>query len=312
MDEDEQFVADQSDDETEKLNQPPLQCSSCKMDFQPSTNSADDFMCYGMCDACSEKFKLNLAQMEKSNASMEDMLHAVDKQFRDDASDISGDDIDPSTASVKIGQDKSDAPDMSEVDGDLVDSNVNKSKSHSGSTKTPSNSSTLSDDSNDRKMIDGDAKHDDDMSYDVMLAAVFSCGSKSGRVTIHDLEYEFSACPKFISGRGGGTTMIITEYSKSIPDLFGYYYYGGMYTRCFSAMAFTMTECGNLFMGVMETMCNKCRIDPVIYFADTNTCRIINDRVWRKQFKLNSILILTIDIDVAKRYVINLIINIID
>lgn len=308
---DDAFVVAHSDDEAEKFKQ-PLKCTSCKNDFEPSKDSASDFMCYGMCDACSEKFKSNLEQMEKSNAIMENMIDEVDKQFRDDASDVSGDGIDPSTASMKIGQGKSDAPDMSEVDGDLVDSNADKSRSHSSSTKTPSNSSTLSDDSNDGKMVHGDAKHDDDMSYDVMLAAVFSCGSKSGRVTIHDLEYEFSACPKFISGRGGGTTMIITEYSKSIPDLFGYYYYGGMYTRCFSAMAFTMTECGNLFMGVMETMCNKCRIDPVIYFADTNTCRIINDRVWRKQFKLNSILILTIDIDVAKRYVINLIINIID
>ena len=68
-----------------------------------------------------------------------------------------------------------------------------------------------------------------------------------------------------------------------------------------------MTECGNLFMGVMETMCNKCRIDPVIYFTETNTCRIIGcepggiDRQWRKTYKLNCILNLTIDIDKAKR-----------
>ena len=68
-------------------------------------------------------------------------------------------------------------------------------------------------------------------------------------------------------------------------------------------MAFTMTECGNLFMGIMETMCYKCRTDPVIYFPSTDTCRIVNDRMWRKQFKLNCILILTIDIEKAKRYV---------
>ncbi len=86
-----------------------------------------------------------------------------------------------------------------------------------------------------------------------------------------------------------------------VVQQFGYYYYAGMYPRCFSCMAFTMTECGNLFMGVMETMCNKCRVDPVIYFVETNTCRIISDRLWRRQFKLNCILMLTIDIEKAKR-----------
>jgi hypothetical protein len=54
-------------------------------------------------------------------------------------------------------------------------------------------------------------------------------------------------------------------------------------------------------MGVMETMRNKCRVDPVIYFVQTNTCRIISDCLWRTQFKFNCILMLTIDIEKAKR-----------
>jgi hypothetical protein len=53
-------------------------------------------------------------------------------------------------------------------------------------------------------------------------------------------------------------------------------------------------------MGVMETMRNKCRVDPVIYFVQTNTCRIISDCLWRTQFKFNCILMLTIDIKMPK------------
>ena len=45
-----------------------------------------------------------------------------------------------------------------------------------------------------------------------MLNAEFSCGAKTCRVTIHSNEYELSACAKNISGRGGATTLIITEY----------------------------------------------------------------------------------------------------
>ena len=184
-----------------------------------------------------------------------------------------------------------------------LDDEVSKSSSAKLDDKVSKGSSAKLDDEvlkgNSDKLKGGAT--DDDMTFDVMLSAVFSCGSKSGRVNIHGHEYEFSACGKFISGRGGGTTMIITEFSKSIPDLFGYYYYGGMHTRLYSCLAFTMLECGNLFMGVMETMCNKCRIDPVIYFADTKTCRIITDRMWRRQFKLNCLLNLTIDIAEAKR-----------
>ncbi len=72
----------------------------------------------------------------------------------------------------------------------------------------------------------------------------------------------------------------------------------------YACMAFTMTKCGNLFIGIMETMCYECRTDPVIYFPSMDTCRIVNDIMWRKQFKLNCILILTIDIEKAKRYII--------
>ncbi len=47
-----------------------------------------------------------------------------------------------------------------------------------------------------------------------MLTVVFSCGAKTGRLTttIHGYEYKFSACAKNISGRGGATTLIITEF----------------------------------------------------------------------------------------------------
>jgi hypothetical protein len=69
---------------------------------------------------------------------------------------------------------------------------------------------------------------DDEMTFYVMLNAVFSCGAKTCRVTFHGNQYEFSACAKNISGRGGAATLIITEYSKSIPDLFGYYHYAGV------------------------------------------------------------------------------------
>ena len=277
---DAEFSAIEFDDEVKEKN--ILKCSSCGKDYC-DTGSEVDFLCMGMCESCSESMKENLKKMETG-----DPLSSVEQTVRSTSSDgCDGD-----------GADDNDIVNPSGGDDDKGDGSDDKD----GFTKDPLDD--ISKPLSSSAAISSSEEAAEDMTFDIMIAAVLSSGATHGRVTIHDNEYEFSACPKSVSGRGGGTTMIITDYSKAIPDLFGYYYYGGMYTKSFCAMAFTMTECGNLFMGVMETMCNRCRVDPVIYFADTNTCRIIyNERTWRKQFKLNSILRLKIDIEKAKRYV---------
>lgn len=290
---DDDFQVDHSDDEGQK-NKKDI-CSSCKKEFEPTAGKVQDFLCVGMCDSCSETFKGNLKRMEDSNGNMEIQENTLTNEiFRDDDDgNLAADE-----GNQKDGSHEGGDGDPLHVDDEnpIVDSSSSKDFIPEGgvtndSTNSKSKESTAS-------------VSNEDMTFDVMIDSVFSCGAKSGLVTIHKIDYPFSACPKHISGRGGGTTLIVTEFSKSIPDLFGYYYYGGMYTRNYSCIAFTMTECGNLFMGVMETMCYKCRIDPVIYFAESDTCRIINERSWRKQFKLNCILNLTIDIDKAKRYVV--------
>jgi len=277
-----------SDSESEEIiTATTLKCKTCEEIYDPS-KVPQEFMVLEVCNDCGQRLKEKLKMMEVNDVNIHPLASTsssessdlFDKEVLAAADDIVDDELAkrlPETSSAKSSDalnDEVSKGSSAKLDDEVLKGNSDKLK--------------------------GGAK-DDDMTFDVMLSAVFSCGSKSGRVNIHGHEYEFSACGKFISGRGGGTTMIITEFSKSIPDLFGYYYYGGMHTRLYSCLAFTMLECGNLFMGVMETMCNKCRIDPVIYFADTKTCRIITDRMWRRQFKLNCILNLTIDIDEAKR-----------
>ena len=288
------FQVGHSDDEGQK-NKKDVCCSSCKKEFEPTPGKLEDFMCVGMCDSCSETFKGNLHRMENSNGNMEIQEDPVTNEiFQDD---------DDGTLPANDANDKDalrESGDGNPLNVDDETQNVNPSSSTDSIPKGDVTNDSTSSKSKESKT----SVSNEDMTFDVMIDSVFSCGAKSGLVTIHKIDYQFSACPKIISGRGGGTTLIVTEFSKSIPDLFGYYYYGGMYTRNYSCIAFTMTECGNLFMGVMETMCYKCRIDPVIYFAESDTCRIINDRGWRKQFKLNCILNLTIDIDKAKRYVV--------
>jgi hypothetical protein len=289
-DEDAAFSANRSDDGNGPAIGPKTAiCKTCGLEYTLSGVNVD-IIFLDMCDSCSEILKAKLKDipsMSESTSSVEKSRSTSSDGLQEDSTLNSGGGDNPSLVE-KEGHDASDEESENE-EVDNVDDDANKKDN---------------DDSKDDSRVLGGNRDviEDESTFDVMLAAVFSCGSKAGRVTIHGHEYEFSACPKYISGRGGGTTMIMTEYSKSIPDLFGYYYYAGMYTRCYACMAFTMTECGNLFMGCLETMCNKCRVDPVIYFVESNTCRIITDRQWRRQFKLNCILMLTIDIDKAKRY----------
>lgn len=305
---DEEFVANGSDDDaiTGKPTE-AVKCKRCASEYVPSSKKSLDYTCIGLCDACSEEVKARVEKLKHGgdkdtsedeidgggSGKMTSSSAATDSFFSDNMiqeDDKGGNDIDANKVNGIPDNDGSEHGDDDKNDN-IVDSSSEKN-SNGG-------------DESDVEDVPAKTTVDDDVTFDVMLGAVFSCGSKSGRVKIHDHEYEFSACPLNISGRGGGTTLIVTEFSKSVPELFGYYYYGGLYTRLYACMAFTMTECGNLFMGIMETMCYKCRTDPVIYFPSTDTCRIVNDRMWRKQFKLNCILILTIDIEKAKRYIIN-------
>ena len=307
---DESFQVSDSESE-EIITATTLKCKTCEEIYDPS-KVPQEFMVLEVCNSCGQRLKEKLKMLEVNDVNIHPLASTsgsensdlFDKEVLAAADDIVDDELAnrlPETSSAK----SSDALDDEHLksSSDKLDDEVSKGSSAKLDDEVSKSSSAKLDDEvlkgNSEKLKGGAT--DDDMTFDVMLSAVFSCGSKSGRVNIHGHEYEFSACGKFISGRGGGTTMIITEFSKSIPDLFGYYYYGGMHTRLYSCLAFTMLECGNLFMGVMETMCNKCRIDPVIYFADTKTCRIITDRMWRRQFKLNCLLNLTIDIAEAKR-----------
>jgi hypothetical protein len=266
-------------------------CSKCNKDFQ-NTPGARDFLTDGLCDDCAEILKAGIKRMEKETS--DELLSNDVPNSRGTSSN--GIDVEDNNLYSTDDNNGGHGPHAEDLDN-TPNSSLDTSEVSKSGDQVIQEVSPISDDSN----IKIATTQEDEMTFDVMLSAVFSCGAKTGRVTIHGNEYEFSACAKSISGRGGATTLIVTEYSKSIPDLFGYYYYAGVYTRSFSCLAFTMTECGNLFMGVMETMCNKCRVDAVIYFAETKICRIITDRNWRRQFKLNCILHLTVDIAEAKR-----------
>jgi hypothetical protein len=302
-DDDADFGMNSSDEEP--IQNTISSCKTCGISYSPSTGPVD-FLYEDLCEPCSAKFKEGL---KKLDAFLDSNPSNVETSRNTNSDGMDGDDNGSDTGNVGGPSDRVD----SSADKVGSDNNV-----ESGGEFNLGDKSALGEKGDDSVVIENSitpttSKNTDniggdaDMTFDVMLTAVFSCGAKSGLVSIHGHDYKFSACPKVVYGRGGGTTLINTEHSKSIPELFGYYYYAGLFTRSYSCMAFTMTECGNLFMGVMETMCNKCRIDPVIYFTETNTCRIIGcepggiDRQWRKTYKLNCILNLSIDIDKAKR-----------
>ena len=303
-DDDADFGMDSSDENTvdKTIQNTTALCKTCGIQYSLSEGPID-YLYMDMCDSCGDKLKEG---MKKIDAFLDSTPSNVETSRNTNSDGMDGDDNASDTGNVGGSSDE-------EVDSsDKVGSD---NKVDTGGDLNLGDKSALGENGDDKVVIDNNIPPkntdniggDADITFDVMLTAVFSCGAKSGLVSIHGHDYNFSACPKVVYGRGGGTTLINTEYSKSIPELFGYYYYAGLFTRSYSCMAFTMTECGNLFMGVMETMCNKCRIDPVIYFTETNTCRIIGcepggiDRQWRKTYKLNCILNLTIDIDKAKR-----------
>ena len=290
--EDEAFV-DRSDDEDFDKTR-TSNCSNCGVTVAYYLS---------MCDACSDKLKENLFS---SSAVDEGHQPPNDGYSSNGDGPQNGDGPPNGDGSPNDGPPNGDGASNDGPSNDAGASNGGPPNGDGASNDGPPNGDGPPNDGPHTDLNDDKNKVDEDMTFDLMLAAVFSCGAKEGRVTIHGHDYSFSACPKMLLSRGGGTTMIITEFSKSIPDLFGYYYYGGSYTRCYSCMAFTMTECGNLFMGVMETMCSRARLDAVIYFPETNTCRIMSPESgvkWRQKFKLNCILHLTIDLDKAKRYV---------
>ncbi len=168
----------------------------------PSKENTDYLFLLGMCDACTNKLEANLVLLDDTEKTLNKINGVTESSsnvpFTDDSDDEHGD------GDGSRGNGGGGGP---------------PSVSSSDSTTTPNDSkATLTVDKTDKSDV-----KDDDMTFDVMLAAVtavFSCKSKSGLVNIHGHEYTFSACPKHISGRGGGTIIINTEFSKPISELF--------------------------------------------------------------------------------------------
>jgi hypothetical protein len=120
-----------------------------------------------------------------------------------------------------------------------------------------------------------------------MLGAIVSQKLKAGTVYMHGKPYIVEADTEIPDGRGPYTTFFHSEFSKNVPPLYWYRFYAGFYTKCFQCLGFSMTQCGNVFVGILETMCNTPKLDPVIYFTNSNIAAIIDKNVrWRRDYKL--------------------------
>lgn len=121
----------------------------------------------------------------------------------------------------------------------------------------------------------------------IMIGSILACGDKVGNVRLHGVDHYIQADVDNIpDGRGAHTTFFHSVFSKSIPDLYWYRFYAGFHTKLFQCLGFNTTLCGNVFVGICETMCPSPNLDPVIYFTASNSCAIITTKKWRHIYKL--------------------------
>jgi hypothetical protein len=267
-----------------------ITCRTCSKSFVPSPNAK--FLFRDLCIPCQEAFEQNLDMLHGDSSSS----HSRQEEKSNDAAVVEKDQVqvfevsnDPivETLANKIvsdisfdGQDKQikdiEMNAVTELSGRVVDSDgiVIMESSSSSSKESPP------------------------VSLEVMLGSVLACGAHAGQIFLNNIPYMVEAEKSDIpDGRGAGITMFHNEYSKKCPELYWYRFYGGFSTKKYQCMGLCMTTCGNVFIGVMETMCSNPRYDPVIYLTATKTAKIMKSTQWRRQYVLNLSAVLTTDPD---------------
>ena len=151
---------------------------------------------------------------------------------------------------------------------------------------------------------DGDALDDTACAREIRLsfAAVSGDKDRTGIILVNGIEYQYKAeglSNQF--GRGPQTAIYQSNFTTTIPTLFGYKICAGIMTRAYAFISMCMTQSGDMLVCILETRCNKPRYDPVIFDAKSQTCSILKRYDWRKKLKLDIGAKLTVDIDVVKK-----------
>lgn len=141
-------------------------------------------------------------------------------------------------------------------------------------------------------------------AIDVKIALLNIMNEKesSDVITINGVQHimEFDSLPN-PDGRGIKTWMFNSEFSSSIPPLYWYRFYSGYVSKHLAFIGMCMTECGNFFVGILETRCPKPRYDAVVYYKRSNECKIYKDHDWKRKFVLCPHAPLDVDVEVVKR-----------
>ena len=151
---------------------------------------------------------------------------------------------------------------------------------------------------------DGDTLDDTACAREIRLsfAAVSGDKDRTGIILVNGIEYQYKAeglSNQF--GRGAQTAIYQSNFTSTIPTLFGYKICAGIMTRAYAFISMCMTQSGDMLVCILETRCNKPRYDPVIFDAKSQTCSISKRYDWRKKIKLDIGAKLTVDIDVVKK-----------
>ncbi len=269
-----------------------IKCRTCMKVFRPSPDAS--FLFRDLCVPCQVAFEANMAALDNGQASTSSSRLQQEENSNEEEEEKSPDNVVEREAVEKVVE----PPFVNQYDSARFDQNEEENRNdmdvvqqNVGQTLVVDRGSSSSSDS-------------PTVSLEVMLGSVLACGAHAGQIFLNNIPYLVEAEKLNIpEGRGAGTTMFHNEYSKKLPELYWYRFYAGFSTQKYQCMGICMTKCGNIFIGVMETMCSAPRMDPVIYFSSTKSAKIIKTPQWRRQYILDPSAELTTDVDDVNRYV---------
>lgn len=271
-----------------------IKCRTCMKVFQPSPDAS--FLFRDLCVPCQVAFEANIAALDDAQASMSSSRLQQEENSKEEEEEKSPDNV----------VEKAAVEELVELQPRIIN-RYDSARFDHNEEENIYNMDVVQQNVGQTLVVDlGSSRSSDSpaVSLEVMLGAVLGCGAHAGQIFLNNIPYLVEAEKLNIpDGRGAGTTMFHNEYSKKLPELYWYRFYAGFSTKTYQCMGICMTKCGNVFIGVMETMCSAPRMDPVIYFSSTKSAKIIKTNQWRRQYILDPSAELTTDVDDVNRYV---------
>lgn len=274
------------------LNNGEVNCKTCGKLYKPSSEA--NFLFRDLCVSCQSAFEDSLAAL---NGSATSSSTRPEQALKEQSVDDVDEEKDPNDVPQGQGQEI-------DVDINALNQYIDEAVVSENSIKGRENMEE-EEDVNNPPIIENSSSSSADspsVTLEVMLGSILASGLLAGQIFLNNIPYMVEAEKTNIpDGRGAGTTMFHNEYSKKLPELYWYRFYAGFVTKQYQCMGLCMTKCGNVFVGVMETMCSAPRYDPVIYFTKTKSAKIMQSTQWRRQYILDPSAVMTTDIDDVNR-----------